>query len=319
MLDAVPGEDDAPPVVHPHRDAEDDRALGVAEALGDPLGDVRDRQRLVELGDRHPVERRVPLELGVRKLVGNARHRRAESTPPLPDRSPEPLADIRGAASKGSPRTAPPPTGRVAGPRPLRRLAAHRDRGCARGRGLHGPRPRRARPAEDAIRRPRPCESRGGTRTRTPHEGTPAFKAGASHPFRHPGRASVRPRGPGLGAPRLEQVERRALGAATAIRVDERVDRALVQLGALREDSRPFVVASGAVGDPGAERDRGAERRDAARPRARGDRGRRSRGAAPRCRRAPSGRTARRCPRARARGGCGRARRARRRSRRPPA
>jgi hypothetical protein len=31
----------------------------------------------------------------------------------------------------------------------------------------------------------------GGTRTRTPPVGTPAFKAGASHPFRHPGPASV--------------------------------------------------------------------------------------------------------------------------------
>jgi hypothetical protein len=32
----------------------------------------------------------------------------------------------------------------------------------------------------------------GGTRTRTPLRGTPAFKAGASHPFRHPGETSLR-------------------------------------------------------------------------------------------------------------------------------
>ena len=31
----------------------------------------------------------------------------------------------------------------------------------------------------------------GGSRTHTPREGTPAFKAGASHPFRHPGGRSV--------------------------------------------------------------------------------------------------------------------------------
>ena len=63
VLDAVAGEDDAAAVVHPDRDGEHDRALGVAEPLGDGVGDVRVRQRLLELRDRRPEERRVPLEV----------------------------------------------------------------------------------------------------------------------------------------------------------------------------------------------------------------------------------------------------------------
>ncbi len=74
VLDAVAGEDDPVPLVHPNRDADDDRALRVAQALRDVVGDVRDRNRLVELRDRHAVQRRVPLERGMGKRFGWARH-----------------------------------------------------------------------------------------------------------------------------------------------------------------------------------------------------------------------------------------------------
>ena len=74
VLDAVPGKDDPRPLVHPDRDADDDRALRIAQALRDLIGDVRDGNRLVELRDRHPVERRVPLERGMGKRFGRARH-----------------------------------------------------------------------------------------------------------------------------------------------------------------------------------------------------------------------------------------------------
>ena len=43
--------------------------------------------------------------------------------------------------------------------------------------------------SEKALR-----DAGGGTRTSTPPLGTTAFKAGASHPFRHPGDPSVRRR-----------------------------------------------------------------------------------------------------------------------------
>ena len=74
MLDAVPGKDDPVPLVHPNGDADDDRALGIAEPLGDVIRDVRDRDGLVELRDRHAVERRIPLERGMGKRFGRARH-----------------------------------------------------------------------------------------------------------------------------------------------------------------------------------------------------------------------------------------------------
>ncbi len=76
MLDAVAGEDDAAASVHAHRDRDDRRALGEPQPLGDIVRNVSDRNGLVELRDRHPVERRVPLELGMGKLLGQARHGR---------------------------------------------------------------------------------------------------------------------------------------------------------------------------------------------------------------------------------------------------
>ena len=50
--------------------------------------------------------------------------------------------------------------------------------------------PRSSTSAESELDEPRggpSADAGGGTRTRTPLRGTPAFKAGASHPFRHPG------------------------------------------------------------------------------------------------------------------------------------
>ena len=74
VLNAVAREDDAPPFVQTDRDADDDRALGIAQALGDLVRDPRVRDGLVELGDRRAVQRRVPLELGMGKRFGSARH-----------------------------------------------------------------------------------------------------------------------------------------------------------------------------------------------------------------------------------------------------
>ena len=62
MLHAVPGEDDATAVVHLDGDREHDRPLGVAQPLGDGGRDVGVRHRLLELRDRGPEERGVPLE-----------------------------------------------------------------------------------------------------------------------------------------------------------------------------------------------------------------------------------------------------------------
>ena len=62
VLDAVAGEDLDRAVVAAERDADDDRALGVAEPLGDHVGDARVRKRLLVLGPRHAEQRRVPLE-----------------------------------------------------------------------------------------------------------------------------------------------------------------------------------------------------------------------------------------------------------------
>ena len=77
VLDAVPGEDDAAASVHPHRDRDDRRALGEPQPLGDIVRNVSDRNGLIELRDRHPVKRRVPLELGIGNRFGRARHGRA--------------------------------------------------------------------------------------------------------------------------------------------------------------------------------------------------------------------------------------------------
>ena len=65
VLDAVAGEDDAAAVVELDRHGEHDRALGVAQPLGDRVGDVGVRERELELGHRRPEERRVPLEVGL--------------------------------------------------------------------------------------------------------------------------------------------------------------------------------------------------------------------------------------------------------------
>ena len=74
MLDAVAGEDDAALVVEPDGDREHDRALGVAQALGDRVRHVRIGQGLLELGDGGAEERRVPLEVGVRGGFLDLRH-----------------------------------------------------------------------------------------------------------------------------------------------------------------------------------------------------------------------------------------------------
>ena len=57
MLHPVAGEDDAPARVEPDGAADDERALRVAQALGDVGVDVRVRHGLVELGHGRAVER----------------------------------------------------------------------------------------------------------------------------------------------------------------------------------------------------------------------------------------------------------------------
>lgn len=74
MLNPVSGEDDSPPVVHPHRNADDKGAFREAEALGDVVRDVREGHGLVELRNRHAVEGRIPLEPGMGKRFWRARH-----------------------------------------------------------------------------------------------------------------------------------------------------------------------------------------------------------------------------------------------------
>jgi hypothetical protein len=49
-------------VVHPHRHADHDRPLGIAQPLGSRGVDVGVCERLLELRDRGPEEGRVPLE-----------------------------------------------------------------------------------------------------------------------------------------------------------------------------------------------------------------------------------------------------------------
>ena len=60
VLDAVAGEDLDRAVVAAERDADDDRALGVAEPLGDQVRDVRVGKRLLVLGARHAEQRACP-------------------------------------------------------------------------------------------------------------------------------------------------------------------------------------------------------------------------------------------------------------------
>ena len=62
VQDAVAREDGPAAVVHPHRDADHDRALGIAEALGGAGVDVGVRERLLELRHGGAEERRIPLE-----------------------------------------------------------------------------------------------------------------------------------------------------------------------------------------------------------------------------------------------------------------
>ena len=76
VLDAIAGEDDAAPAVHAHGDRDDRRALRIAQALRNVVGDPGDRNGLIELRDRHAVQRRIPLELGMGKRFRRARHGR---------------------------------------------------------------------------------------------------------------------------------------------------------------------------------------------------------------------------------------------------
>ena len=69
MLDAVAGEDAPGAVVELHRDADDQRPLGIAEPLGHRVADRRMRERLLELRDRLAVERGLPLK--VPRIVRN--------------------------------------------------------------------------------------------------------------------------------------------------------------------------------------------------------------------------------------------------------
>ena len=65
MLHAVAREDRPAAVVELDRDADDERALRVAQPLGDELVDVGVRERLLELRERRSVERRLPLQIAV--------------------------------------------------------------------------------------------------------------------------------------------------------------------------------------------------------------------------------------------------------------
>ena len=63
VLDAIGGKDPPGVVVHPHGDTDHERALGVAQPLGDPRIDFRSvGQRLLELGYGSAKKRRIPLE-----------------------------------------------------------------------------------------------------------------------------------------------------------------------------------------------------------------------------------------------------------------
>ena len=255
VLYAVAGEHDPASVVELHGTGDDDRALGVAQPLGDAVVDVRVRDRLVELRDRRPVERRVELEVGERRDVLGARHRRVEC--------------IRGG-SPGSP-VAPPsarrrdcgPLGRQSRP-PAANGAAQVDRipvdsvgHCSEVSDARGFRVTRAptsgrRPALPAGRpsgavharrggrwgkHGSPTVCRGGSRTPM-SRGTAGFKPAASDQFRHPGGATQRI---GLCAPGKEGVGREPLGALELVRVEERLERRLVERRALREVRRALL------------------------------------------------------------------------------
>ena len=75
MLNAVAGEDLPLLGVEPDRHADDQGPLGRPKPLRDSLAHVRVGQRLLELGERHAEERRVPLErVGLDRKVVDPRH-----------------------------------------------------------------------------------------------------------------------------------------------------------------------------------------------------------------------------------------------------
>ena len=80
MLDAVAGEGAVLARVEPDGDRDHDRALRKAQALGDGRARVRVRERLLELRERLPVERRVPLELRLDDRLGHAEECRPEQS-----------------------------------------------------------------------------------------------------------------------------------------------------------------------------------------------------------------------------------------------
>ena len=88
MLDAVPREDDALAGVEPHRATDDEGALGEAQPLGHIGMNTGVRHRLVVLGDRGAIERRIPFERSVNVGFVDARHRGAQSTAHLPENRP---------------------------------------------------------------------------------------------------------------------------------------------------------------------------------------------------------------------------------------
>ena len=77
MLHPVAGEDDAAVVVEAHGTTDDERPLGISQALGDVRVDVCVRHGLIELRHRGAKERRVPLEGRMSTGFVDARHWRA--------------------------------------------------------------------------------------------------------------------------------------------------------------------------------------------------------------------------------------------------
>ena len=65
VLHAVAGEDRPAAGVELHRDADDERALRVAQPLGHELLDVGVREGLLVLRERRSIERRLPFQLPV--------------------------------------------------------------------------------------------------------------------------------------------------------------------------------------------------------------------------------------------------------------
>ena len=80
MLHPVGGERRDGAVVETHRQREDQRPLGVAQAARDEVGDLRELECVVELHRGLLVERRVPLERGRR--VGDLGHGGRVLVPP---------------------------------------------------------------------------------------------------------------------------------------------------------------------------------------------------------------------------------------------